>query len=234
MKVFKERYSLYDIEEKLEWEFSGNNKIRIIGDINLDQEDYGFLMEKLKALRPYTGDIEVLMKYRLAQITSWIFYMRYHEPSKIYITDYDAAVKNVPQHVVGHYLQMYSDAFCEYGFGTASIDDLSVKGLFQIIALQAGMSREEYGILFDIINSKNNLTIPKLYSENVFGQISYRMGQMFRYLDEDTYCRVLEEVCRVYVDTRINQYDKRDILLKNEMAAYTLVDVFKEKCDRLG
>ena len=229
MKVLKERYSLYDIEEKLEWEFSGNKKIRIIGDINFDYEDYKFLMEKLKALRPYTGDIEVLMKYRLSQITSWIFYMRYADPSKIYIDDYDMAVKNVPQHVVGHYLQMYSDAFCEYGFGTAAIDDLSVQGLFQIIALQAGMSEEEYGILYDIINGKNNLTIPKLYSENVFGQISYRMGQMFRYLDKDTYCKVLEEVCRVYVDTKINGHSSKQVLINNERAAYTLIDVFKEK-----
>ena len=91
------------------------------------------------------------------------------------------------------------------------------------------MSEEEYGILYDIINGKNNLTIPKLYSENVFGQISYRMGQMFRYLDKDTYCKVLEEVCRVYVDTKINGHSSKQVLINNERAAYTLIDVFKEK-----
>ena len=233
MKVFKERYSLYDIEEKLDWEFSGNKKIRIVGDINLDYEDYRFLLDKLSVIKPHIGNMEILMKYRLSQIASWVFFMRYEEPSRIYIPDYESTMKHVPQHVAGHYLQMYSDAFCEYGFATATINDLSIGGLFAVIALQAGMSREEYEVLFDIINSKNNLTVPKLYEENLFGQISYRMGQMFRYLDRDTYCRVIEEICRVYVDTRINKYSVRDVLLNNEKAAYTLVDVFKQKCEGL-
>lgn len=233
MKVFKERYSLYDIEEKLEWEYSGNKKIRIVGDINIDYDDYRFLMDKLRAIQPHVGNLEVMMKYRLSQITSWIFYLRYEDPSRIYISDYHMIMKHIPQHVEKHYLQMYSDAFCEYGFATAAINDLTLQGLFAVVALQAGMSREEYGTLFDIINTKNNLTVPKLYEEKLFDQISYRMGQMFRYLDKDTYCTVIEEICRVYVDTRINKYSVNDVLMNNEKAAYTLVDVFKEKCMEL-
>lgn len=233
MKVFKERYSLHDIEEKLEWEFSGNKKIRIVGDINLDYDDYRFLLEKLELIKPHMGNLDLLMRYRLSQIVSWAFFMRYEDPGRIYIADYEKVLKHIPQHVAGHYLQMYSDAYCEYGFATASINDLSVKGMFQVVALQAGMSREEYGVLFDIINSKDNLTVPKLYEENLFGQISYRMGQMFRYLDGDTYCRVIEEICRVYVDTKFNKYGTNAVLMNNEKAAYTLVDVFQEKCARL-
>lgn len=232
MKVFKERYSLFDIEEKLDWEFSGNKKIRIVGDINLDYEDYVFLKDRLQALRTYRGNMEVLMRYRLSRIVTWAFSLRYEDQNRVYNPDYDKIVKQIPQHVVGHYVQLYSDTFCEYGFATASINDLSVAGLFEVVALQAGMSREEYGILYDIINSKNNLTIPKLYSENVLGQVSYRVGQIVRYYDEDTYCKALEEVCRVYVDTKINGYSVNQVLLNNERAAYTLVDVFKEKSCR--
>ena len=233
MKVFKERYSLHDIEEKLEWEFSGNKKIRIVGDINLDYDDYRFLLSRLEVLKPQIGNLDLIMRYRLSQIVSWAFSMRYEDPGRIYIADHESVLKHFPQHVAGHYLQMYSDAYCEYGFATAAINDLSIRGLFQVVALQAGMSREEYGVLFDIINSKAHLTVPKLYEENLFGQISYRMGQMFRYLDEDTYCRVIEEICRVYVDTKFNKYSKNEVLMNNEKAAYTLVDVFQEKCARL-
>lgn len=233
MKVFKERYSLYDIEEKLEWEFSGNKKIRIVGDINLDYDDYRFLLSRLEVLKPQIGNLDLIMRYRLSQIVSWAFFMRYEDPGRIYIANHESVLKQLPQHVAGHYLQMYSDAYCEYGFATAAINDLSIRGLVQVVALQAGMSREEYGVLFDIINSKDHLTVPKLYEENLFGQISYRMGQMFRYLDEDTYCRVIEEICRVYVDTKFNKYSKNEVLMNNEKAAYTLVDVFQEKCARL-
>jgi len=230
MKVFKERYSLHDIEEKLEWEFSGNKKIRIVGDINLEYDDYIFLKERLNVMKPHIGNMELLMRYRLSQITSWVFFMRYEDPGKIYVDNTERVLKHIPQHVAGHYLQMYSDAYCEYGFATAAINDLSVKGMFEVVALQAGMSMEEYGILFDIVDGKDNLTVPKLYDENLFGQISYRMGQMSRYLEKDTYYAVIEEICRVYVDTKFNRYSINEVLMNNEKAAYTLVDVFQKKC----
>ncbi len=233
MKVFKDRYSLYDIEEKLEWEYSNNSKIRIVGDINLDYEDYRFLLEKYKAMSPHMGNMDVMMKYRLVQITSWTFFMRHEDPGRIYIDDFTPLIKKIPQHVAGMYLQLYSDTFCEYGFATAAINDLSIPGLFAVVALQAGMSKEEYSVLFDIINKRNNITVPRLYEENLFGQISYRMGQMFKYLDKESYCRVIEEICRVYVDTRINGYSVNDVLIRNERASYTLVEVFKERSEGL-
>lgn len=229
MRYFNGEYSLYEIEKMLEREFVNNPRIRIIGDMEIDYDDYRLLSEKLKGIRSQYGNLQVIDRYRLCQILGWVGYLRYENPDRIYLANRQVLSKKLPQHVAGQFLQMFSDAFCEYGFRTGDIEDISFEGLCQVVALQAGMSRDEYSAMYEILRAHKNLTIPRLYDEQIFRQVSYRMGEIFKYLEKETHMLVIKTICDVYVDARYNGLGTIEIMNRKPEASYVLIDTFTRK-----
>lgn len=229
MKYFNRDSSLYDVEKMLEREFVNNPRIRIVGDMEIDHDDYNFLNEKLRGVRSQYGNLQIIDRYRLCQILGWVGYLKFENPDRIYLANRQALSKKLPQHVAGQFLQMFSDAFCEYGFKTGDISDISFDGLCQVVALQAGMHREEYSTMYEILRAHKSLTIPRLYDEQIFRQVSYRMGEIFKYLNKETHMLVIRTICDVYVDARYNDLSVLEIMNRKPDASYVLIDTFVQR-----
>lgn len=204
MKLFSADLTLYEMEQRLEHCFLGNDrKIRIIGDLNLSSEDYKYLNFKLKGILHYISRVEVMEQYRFSILTTLVFAIRYEKNVMATLKYYEQYMIQFQQHQYRFCMRMLADTFHEMALSTYGIKIHAYQELIEVLTIHASLLKNTYEEVFEILDdhfsqSQNYILDDELYGklDRVFlraypflnvGQRNFHLGYLLKDLYEACY-----------------------------------------------
>lgn len=139
LKIFDAASSLLEIEDLLEerLESKETKENLVSGKLDLNYEDYRYLLFKLKGLARHKNEIEILERYRLSIITAMIFTIRNEKPEESY--EYlKELFLSLPQHQLRQYLNICKEAFDEYALHSFEMNFYNFDAFYQVLTIHAG------------------------------------------------------------------------------------------------
>lgn len=231
MKNLREPLSLLEIENLLAKELKDPKKtMRVLGDMDINYEDYLYLILKLKGLDLYKGNLKVLEKYKLSLIISWSFALRMEKAENIGYERLKKIIVNLLQHQFRFCINLFANVFDEYGIETFALDINSLESLLSVIALHAGIPKEAHNDFFHLLDdSLCYMDIGNLQDGFLWGlsprmeQLYPRMQQLYRYIDEETRVKTFKQFRDMFINVKIKKMSEKEVLENYPLISYDLI-----------
>jgi hypothetical protein len=232
MKILDASLSLAEMESVLEYELlNDKNNIRIIRDLELSYEDYKILTLKLKGLVKYKGIINIFDRYKLCTIVASVFSLHFDKEDRINLEIIKKPLENLPQHQIRYVLSLFTSAFSDCGVDSYHIDTSSMDGFLSLIAAHAGITSEfenEFcSLLDDSLNHKDMNTL----EIEIYSNLSTRMTEVFKYLDNDLVSEIIHTYREIFVDCKLNHLSQEEILDKYPLASSKIIELYVKWCE---
>lgn len=150
LKIFDSALSLLEIEdlleEKIALEYTSSVKKGIteyfmMNRVNLNYEDYRYLLFKLKGLTRYENNVDIMGRYKLSIIIAMVFTIRNHQEEGTYEKLKERFLR-LPQHQLRQYLTICKEAFDEYAIHSFGLNLDSFDGMYEALSMHAGVNQE--------------------------------------------------------------------------------------------
>ncbi len=199
-------------------------RVHIIGDLELSENDYRGLSAKLSAFSFFNGSENDIEEYILSIVVYSTYTLIYGND----IQDFDTVIRMLlkrSQYAERLRLIMYRDAFYSFGINTFDIvgDDLR-KLCQEITAVHAGIPNSDKKAFYDLMYDNLEITeVNRLY-DNIYEKLPKRTRFIFDLMDEDTRRDLLFET-RTMVNEVVDGILHRDeILEKHKRLSISLID----------
>ena len=200
------------------------DKVRIISDLELSENDYRSLSAKLKAFSFFTGSENDIEDYILSIVIHSVYTLIYGNDSN----DFDSVIHmflNKSQYAERMRLVMFRDAFYSYNMNTFEITDSDLRSLCQKIAARhAGVPNSDKKAFYDLISGYLECTeVGKLY-ESIYEQLPKRTRFIFDLMDEDMRREVLFEARAMISEVVDGILTRNELMQKYNMLSISLID----------
>ena len=235
MKIFQDGITLFDIEKMLEKELTlCDNNIRIVSDINLTYEEYEYIKLKIQGLSIYRDDVDVWSQYRLCTLVCWVFALIYEDRDAGAQTIFNS-FEGLPQYATRRLIEIYSEAFEEFGLEVPGVMINSVHSLYESIAVHAGVPDELHIKLYKALDSVSVAAEKeeKNTEKEFFKKLSPRMRFMLRHVGNDIQRNMIYQYKNVLEDIKVNGMSKEQVLDRYPLVSTRIVNSFDEfyKCE---
>jgi len=236
MKMFDTSQSLYQMEEILEQQLrKPENNIRILGDLPLSYEDYRYLLFKSRGLERYRGDLEVLDKFKLAILISWIFAMRLEKSDKNGYFKVQNSFLSIPQHHLRIYLNKIFCVFHEYKLNTFEVTDVeNVEDLMALLVIHTGIPDDLQADFCHLLDDS------LAYGDYNYTSIEYRfmmhmpehMKSLYHFLEKKVIRNMINYSRDMFRDYRTNRITCREAYTKYPLMSSNLMRGCFDWCER--
>ncbi len=222
MRLFSADLSLYEMERLLEHCFyEEENKVRIIGDLNLTNEDYKYMTLKVKGILRYISKVEVMEQYRLCILTTLVFAIRYEKNAAVILKQFEKYWNQFQQHQYRFCMQAFGDKLHEIGLSTYSIRIDSSKELMEVLFIHAGLTKNIYEKIYELLEQYFDEERSYLFEEELYERMDSLICRDYPFLS----CRSaglkvshllkeLYEACLVRRETLEQMFENFNMLSK--------------------
>lgn len=230
MSILNCNMSLHEIEECLEKEVL--NSVRIIGDIDLTNEDMNYLSLKIKGLNRFTSDISVCETYKLALLISLVFQIKREEEIMGNINYVRNMYQKLPQHHIRFFLELFEDTFNEYGITTFDLDTRHFNGLFSILTAHAGIPEYLHRSLYHLLDQSLLIDELNAYKVRVRNEIFLKVSSWpNQYIDEKCLWNLLNDCRNLLIDCKLNELEPNELFHKYNWLSTKLINNCIDWCD---
>ena len=203
------------------------DKIRIISDLELSENDYRSLGAKLKSLAFFTGNEGDIEEYMLSIVVYSTYSLIYGEKTN----DFDTIlwmILNKSQYKERMHMEMYRDVFFSYGLDTFNefrSDDEDLKLQCQrLTARHAGIPNAEKNECFDLIS--DNIESEDIYEK--FWEIYYMLPDRSKFIiglfGDEMHRAILEDMRDMIRDVMDGIMRRDEIINKYQRLSISLID----------
>lgn len=203
------------------------DKIRIISDLELSENDYCSLGAKLKSLCFFTGNENDIEEYMLSIVVYSVYSLIYGE----IVDDFDDIlwmILNKSQYKERMHMEMYKNVFFSYGLDTFSEYDLSKDDLKlqcqKLTARHAGIPNSEKNECFDLI--RDYLECDDIFSKynEIHAEFPSRIRVIVDLFGDDMHRDIITDVRNVIKDVIDGMIRRDDLLKKYPKMSISLID----------
>lgn len=200
------------------------DKVRIISDLELSENDYRSLGAKLKSLCFFAGSENDIEDYMLSIVVYSAYSMIYGNE----FASFDSIIwmiLNKSQYLERMHLSMYKNVFHIYGMNTFDItgcDDL--QKCQRLTARHVGVPNSDKYEYFDLIsNHLDSKEVNVLYTE-IYDNLPCRTKYVFGLMDEDSRRRIVLESRRLVNDVMDGELNRFELVDKFQELSISLID----------
>jgi len=200
-----------------------SERVRIISDLELSENDYKSLGTKLKSLTFFAGIMNDIEDYILSIVVYSTYSLIYDEELK----DFESVIwliLNKSQYMERAHLRMYRDAFEIFGLESFGIDD---KDLFSackyLTARHAGVPNSEKQQYFEILNNHIDCEIEQMYSE-IYNELPVRTRFIFDLMDDISRNELLKDSRNLIRDVLNGERNRQMLFERYPNLSISLID----------
>lgn len=229
--MFEISMSLTEMERMIEKELlKQEGHIRILGDLDITQEDYRCLHLKVKGIKTQEQTIGLYENYRLSLFTTWVFGMRYEKMEQASYDKIYSEIAGRPQHMIRMMLTIMEDTFREYKLTTFDIRLDNIEEACQLLALHSGFlySKDSgfYTFLEETMAYSDMNHLEYLYQK----ALSKKTQAMCHLLDRKHLISLFQMSREVYMDCMVTGMTKEELLEKHPFVSSRFVKNCVELC----
>lgn len=229
--MFEIAMSLTEMEHVLEKELlKEEGNIRILGDLNITQEDYRCLHLKVKGMKTQEQTIGLYEAYRLSMLTTWVFGMRYEKIEQVSYESIYSEIAGKPQHMIRMLLTIMEDTFREYKLTSFDIRLDSIEDVCQLLALHSGFMQDPdsgcFAFLEETMSYSDMNHLDYLYQK----VLSQKTLEVCHLLDRKHLITLFQMSREVYMDCRVKGMTKEELLEKHPFVSRRFIENCVEFC----
>ena len=200
------------------------DRIHIISDLELSENDYRSLGAKLNAFSFFAGSENDIEEYILSIIVYSTYTLIYGQD----IEDFDTVIRMLlkkSQYAERMRLIMYRDAFYSYGINTFEVSGDDIKQWCkELTALHAGIPNSEKDEFFDIMAEFLDITDVNTFYKEALDRLPKRTRFIFDMMEEYTIKKLLLDIRNMMNDVVDGLIGRDELISKHGNMSISLID----------
>lgn len=133
--------SLIEIQKLLEHNIKNNrDNIRMISNLNLTEEDYLCLKQKItEKMRHDINNVKLWERYALSIMVLLIFALRFEDEETTYIDEIEYRMRHIRQYKIRYILEILMDTIEKNKIETFNMNEVSVDEFVKLVRIHSGM-----------------------------------------------------------------------------------------------
>ena len=212
MDILNTSMTLGEIEEVLAEQLKDSeNNIRILGDLKISYEDYCYLLLKIRGLEQYHEKLELMEKYRLSVLVSWVIGLRFEKSEAKGCNRIKNQLLGMEQHHVRSYIASMLNTFDEYGLNTFQMtENASVEDLLELLVVHTGIPSELQDDFYHLLDDSLSYGDFSSIAGRFLMRLPKHMQHLYTFVKREVVIAMIEDCRKMFADYRLYGITRRE------------------------